>query len=223
MKTKTITGIAQLLVSLVPILFLSLIWEQLPDEVPMHYNINNVPDRMGSKAELLTLLCFMAFIGFGVGQLMRYLKTIDPKQNSAHNEGLMKKVSWTVVIFICLISCYIVYAMLSFSKNSSAGLSSKGITILICAVFIVLGNFINNVKPNYFVGIRTPWNLENEENWRRTHYLGAKLMFFGGIAMALFILLLPERFSFYILTIGLVPLVLIPFVYSYLLFKREKQ
>lgn len=223
MKTKITNSILQFLVSLVPLLFLLFIWKQLPDEVPLHYNMNNVPDRMGSKVELLTLLCFMAGIGFGVGQLMRYLKTIDPKQNSTHNEGLMKKVSWTVVIFISLISCYIVYSTLSYGKAGSAGLSSKGITFLICAVFIVLGNFINNVKPNYFVGIRTPWNLENEENWRRTHYLGAKLMFFGGIAMALFILLLPERFSFYILTIGLIPLVLIPFVYSYLLFKREKQ
>ena len=223
MKTKITNSILQFLVSLTPLVFFLVIWKQLPDEVPLHYNINNVPDRMGSKLELLGVLCFMALIGFGVGQLMRYLKTIDPKQNSSHNEGLMKKVSWTIVIFISLISCYIVYSTLSYSKAGGTGLSSKGITLLVSTVFIVLGNFINNVKPNYFVGIRTPWNLENEDNWRRTHHLGAKLMFLGGITMALFILLLPERFSFYILTIGLVPIVLIPFVYSYLLFKREKQ
>jgi uncharacterized membrane protein len=222
MKTKKLTILLQLLVSLLPLTYLLFIWNQLAESVPMHYNIHNQPDRMGSKIELLFLMLFMSSIGFGVGMLMRYLNKIDPKKNIQHNEGLMNKVSWTVVIFISVISCYIVYVSLNYSKTQNSGINGKMIEILICLIFVVLGNFMNNVKPNYFVGIRTPWNLENEENWRKTHHLGSKVMFFGGILMIALILLLPTPLSSYVLLIGLVPVVLIPFVYSYLLFKREK-
>lgn len=222
MKTKKLILLLQLLVSLLPLSYLLLIWNQLAESVPMHYNINNQADRMGSKIELLFLMLFMSAIGFGVGMLVRYLSKIDPKKNIQHNESLMNKVSWTVVIFISVISCYIVYGSLNYSKNQSSGISGKMIEILVCLIFVVLGNFMNNVKSNYFVGIRTPWNLENEENWRKTHHLGSKLMFFGGLLMIVLILLLPTPISAYVLLIGLVPIVLIPFVYSYLLFKREK-
>jgi hypothetical protein len=40
----------------------------------------------------------------------------------------------------------------------------------------VVGNYIYNIKPNYFAGIRLPWTLHNDENWKRTHLLGGKLL-----------------------------------------------
>ncbi len=223
MKTKTLTTVIQALVSLLPLIFLALLWNQLPESVPMHYNGSGQPDRMGSKLEMVFVISFMAFIGFGVGWLLRNIHKIDPKQKYQDNSALMIKISWTTVIFICVLGAFIVYETLLFSTGQKSAFSGKGILMIVCLIFVVLGNFMNNIKPNYFVGFRTPWNLENEENWRKTHRLSSKLMFFGGIALMALIFLLPETLSAYIFLAGVVPLVLIPFVYSYLLFKREKQ
>jgi uncharacterized membrane protein len=51
--------------------------------------------------------------------------------------------------------------------------------------FVVVGNYLGNLRPNYFVGIRTPWTLEDPETWRATHRLGGRLMFFGGLILLL--------------------------------------
>ena len=56
---------------------------------------------------------------------------------------------------------------------------------LIGLLFAFLGNYFKTIKPNYFIGIRTPWTLENEEVWKKTHLIGGKLWFVGGLLMAL--------------------------------------
>lgn len=37
------------------------------------------------------------------------------------------------------------------------------------------------IKPNYFIGIRTPWALESEAVWNKTHRLGGKVFIAMGI------------------------------------------
>ncbi len=223
MKTKTITTLAQALISLLPLIFLAFVWNQLPESVPMHYNIHNQPDRMGPKTEMVLVLSFLVLVGFGVGLLLRNIHKIDPKHKYQDNSALMLKIAWTTVTFIAVLGFFIVYQTLMFTKNQESVVTGKGVLILVCLIFVVLGNFMNNIKPNYFVGFRTPWNLENEENWKKTHRLSAKLMFFGGLLLMTLVLLLPEAISAYVFMAGIVPIVFIPFVYSYLLFKREKQ
>jgi uncharacterized membrane protein len=49
------------------------------------------------------------------------------------------------------------------------------------AFFAVLGNYMHSIKPNYFVGFRTPWTLESEDNWRKTHQLVSKVWVPGGL------------------------------------------
>ena len=222
MKTTRITLLIQFLLSLLPIVYLMLIWHQLPDSVPLHYS-GNKADRMGSRMELGLALGFMTVVSIGVSALLLNIHKIDPKKSYSSNSSLMQKIAWTTVTLMSLLGVYAVYETLTYCNSGALGFSGKGYLVLLSLTFVVLGNFLNNVKPNYFVGIRTPWNLENEENWRKTHYLAAKLMFYGGIVIMLVILALPAPISYYALTLGLIPIVLIPFAYSYLLYKREKQ
>jgi len=88
---------------------------------------------------------------------------------------------------------------------------------------MILGNFLNNVKPNYFIGFRTPWTLENEDNWRKTHHLGSKLWFFGGMLMIILILIISASYSHIVMLTGLIPLTIIPLAYSYYLFRQTKK
>jgi uncharacterized membrane protein len=75
-----------------------------------------------------------------------------------------------------------------------------------------LGNYLPNLRPNYFVGIRTPWTLEDAETWRATHRLGGKLMFFGSL-----LLLISEFFvSAGIFTFLFVSFILLLVLWSFL-------
>jgi uncharacterized membrane protein len=55
----------------------------------------------------------------------------------------------------------------------------------------VIGNELGHVRPNYFVGIRTPWTLADPEVWRRTHRVGGRAFAALGALIALGPLLLP--------------------------------
>lgn len=222
MKTNTKHFLGQLPLALLPLIYLLFVWSHLQEQVPLHYNMNNEPDRMGSKHELGLVILFMIAISLGLSALLRNIHKIDPKHKYPENALIMQKISWIMVFFLSALGVFIVYQTLAFQKGEKLLFAGKGVLLLITLIFIVLGNFLNNLKPNYFVGIRTPWNLENEENWRKTHHLAAKLMFYGGLLMLLLVIALPEPFSFYAFLAGIVPIVLIPFVYSYLLFRREK-
>jgi uncharacterized membrane protein len=78
------------------------------------------------------------------------------------------------------------------------------------------------VKPNYFVGIRVPWTLDNEENWRLTHHLGSRVWFFGGLLMFILTLILPAQFASYIMVFGIIPMIIIPVAYSFYIFRKKK-
>ncbi len=81
--------------------------------------------------------------------------------------------------------------------------------------FVVLGNYLGNVRPNYFVGIRTPWTLENPETWRATHRLGGRLMFFGALILLVAQVLLSVRIFGLLFVISLLSLAAWGFVYSW--------
>ena len=70
------------------------------------------------------------------------------------------------------------------------------IFVIIGLLFAFLGNYFKTIKPNYFIGIKTPWTLENEEVWKKTHLIGGKLWFIGGLLMAL-TFVLPNKMQFY--------------------------
>jgi uncharacterized membrane protein len=69
------------------------------------------------------------------------------------------------------------------------------------------------------MGIRTPWTLSNEDIWIKTHRLGGKLFFAGGIVI-LVAAFLPAYLSSVIITSMIAIVAIIPIAYSYFMFKN---
>jgi uncharacterized membrane protein len=59
------------------------------------------------------------------------------------------------------------------------------ISLAMGLLFMVLGNYMGKIRPNWFVGIRTPWTLSSEESWNKTHRLGGKLFVVIGLIIAI--------------------------------------
>jgi uncharacterized membrane protein len=47
----------------------------------------------------------------------------------------------------------------------------------------LLGNYLGRVEPNWFFGIRTPWTLESDVVWRRTHRTMGRVLFVAGLLL----------------------------------------
>ena len=94
---------------------------------------------------------------------------------------------------------------------------------MIGLLFIMMGNYFQTVRPNYFVGIRTPWTLENEQVWKKTHRLGGRIWVAGGISIVLLGLLINSVTAMLICFFGLILImVLVPVVYSYMEFRKNR-
>jgi uncharacterized membrane protein len=200
---------------LLPSIHLAFIWNTLPETVPTHYDIHGNPNDYGAKSELWLLNAILLFVGLGTTLLILYLNKIDPKKMGKNNPKILEKVTLVVSVLLCIIQLYILFIIQNQDWSSP-----KPILVLVALVFTFLGNLMNNVKPNYFVGIRTPWTLESEEVWRVTHHVGAKLWFWSGLILALLVLILPMEAGTFVFIAVTFVIAIIPIVHSYRIFKR---
>jgi len=93
------------------------------------------------------------------------------------------------------------------------------VTILVGILFIVMGNYLPQVKSNYFMGIRTPWTLSSEDVWVKTHRLSGKICFVAGIVIFVSTFL-PAYLSSDIIISMIAIIVIVPTAYSYFMFKK---
>lgn len=190
MKTPVSIWLLGLLL-LAPFVYAVWLYPQLPDPMPVHFGLNGQPDRYAPKGWGYVLM--LPLINVATFALFAFLPKADPKGGSYQKFGRSYTgIRVSVAVLLSIISVVVMNSMQSGSIGGTLGkLIPAGVALFIAA----LGNYMNNVRQNYFVGFRNAWTLENEEVWRRTHSLGSKLWFGGGLLCAVLALLLPIMFG----------------------------
>lgn len=212
----------QLVILAVPFCAVALLWDRLPGWVPIHWNAHGEVDGIARKA-FGTLL--LPMVNIGIALLVGLLPLIDPKLRK-HDPETRASLWRTVRIFRLAITAFMSFvslAMLAATlKLFKDGANfTYAIYIGMGFLFVVLGNFMTKLRPNYFVGIRTPWTLESKEVWAQTHRVGGRLMMVEGFLMIGLCFIVPlERYAFWVvlpLTLGFA---LFSILYSYVLYKK---
>jgi len=217
MKKFTFLDAVALVVWLVPAAYVFFIYSSLPQTVPLHYGFNGNVDRYGNKSEFLTTEWVLLGVTLFVYLLLKFISLIDPKKQVKFGEATFQKLGLGLVIFISALNISITFATLHRGFQID-----KLLLPLIGLMFVFIGNILNSIKPNYFAGFRTPWTLENEDNWRATHRLVSKMWFAGGVLITIFTLVLPPEPATIIMLSLIVVMTIVPFVYSYLYFKNHQ-
>jgi uncharacterized membrane protein len=88
-------------------------------------------------------------------------------------------------------------------------------------LFVVMGNLLPRARPNWFVGIRTPWTLSSDRVWEKTHRLGGHLFVAAGILIVLAALVMEHWAHVVLITVVLLCTAGV-FIYSYVEWKREQ-
>lgn len=185
----------------------------LPATMPIHWGANGEADGFATKINAMILTVgIMVLIYF----IIAFVPRIDPRKE---NYKYFSK-TYNIVLNAVL--------LLFFFVNVSTILQGLGYNvpmayiapIMAGFVFIIIGNYLQRVRSNYFMGIRTPWTLSNETVWRKTHRLSGKLFFIGGL-LILISAFLPDGYNSVIMWGSIVLCVAIPYLYSYLAYKKE--
>jgi uncharacterized membrane protein len=205
-----------LAILLVPIIYLASIYPSMPAIVPTHFDIKGRPNDYNSKKSLFLIVLLVSGIGAGIYLLLKNLPSIDPKRSARLSANTFARIALAIAGFLSGINIVIIYSALHRSININSLLYP-----LLALFFAYLGNMMHSIKPNYFVGIRIPWTLENEDNWRATHRLGSKVFFAGGILIAVTCLLFSLQVANIIIPITICVMILIPVIYSFWYFKKH--
>ena len=189
-----------------PIAYLAFLYASLPNEVPIHWGLDGQVDRYGGKAYLFIL----AMIPLTIYFVLSIAPRIDPKQKLDSMGNKFRKIKNLLTVFM---SCLVLYLFYAIAQGGQ--LSIHILFIAIGIFYLVFGNYFKTIKPNYLMGIRTPWTLRNEKNWKDTHVLGGKMWFVGGVLIVLHGLFGEEGFDVYVFVCVTVLIIVIPVVYSF--------
>lgn len=206
------------LILLIPAVYLAVVWQKIPAIVPLHGDLKGNIDRYGNKNELIIMTVILTLIAAAVYLIVSNIYRIDPKKYAVENKSRMKKMAFAIAVFITGVQLMLLYDTIHGNLNFNMRFLFAGMGLLFC----ILGNYFHNIKPNYFAGLRLPWTLENEDNWRKTHLLAGKIWFAGGLIMAIVCLFSPLIVSVITTFTLITVMIFIPCVYSYRLYKKQK-
>ncbi len=186
-------------------------------QVPMHWNAEGEIDGYASKSGSAL---FGLGLSLGLFLLIYLMPYYSPKyrNHEARFESILPGLTFVLVLFFALISIYS-YVIALYGEIIPVNF----IFIIMGLLFLFLGNLLPKVPRNFFIGIRTPWTISDEDNWYKTHRLGAYLFVISGVIMVIKGLVLPRMQLFQNVTTALaLILVLFPVLYSFILFQKKR-
>lgn len=206
------------ILSILPLVYLAALYPTLPNIVPTHFDMEGRPNDYSEKSTLIFLTVLFSALSIGTYLLITNLPKIDPKKTAGQSPEIFQRMGVTIALLMCFINFAITYA----AANKGADITwviFPGLGIF----FALMGKYMKDIKPNYFAGFRTPWALENDDNWRETHRLAGSMWMVGGILCTILTLTLPNEFRFMAFMIVIAIITIVPFAFSYLYFKKHQQ
>jgi len=186
---------------------------RLPDQVASHYNIGGEADNTMAKWSF-----WLMYAGFGVAMptVLSVMRYVDPRKNNyALFEGFYDVMRWAISLFLHSVLLLVLLDNVGYSLPMS-NFVTGGIGIL----WMVVGNRMAQARSNFFIGIRTPWALTDERNWKLTHRLGGRLWVAAGAIMFVSAWFTTATWTVVVLLVCALSSSLVPTAYSYLIYRR---
>ena len=209
MKASKKEMILSVVLCLLPIVLGLIMWKDLPERVPTHFDLNSQPDRYSSKAFAVFVLPILMA---ALDALCLFGLKSDPKADK-HSKVLVRFMLWFIP-GLCILA-YSLCLLAAVGKNVNIALILQ---LLIGVVFIIAGNYLPKCRRNYTMGIKLPWTLDDDDNWNYTHRLGGFVWVIAGLVQ-LVNAFVGNPWLFFV-TIAVA--VLLPTAASYIYYRRHK-
>lgn len=184
----------------------------MPDYIPMQYTYAG-EEIWGTNKYLagLSLIALMLLI-----YLIAILKPkVDPMKKSY---PFFKSFYFTSIFFTEVL-IYIVGILLTL-KAMDYSIDIQTISIcLVGFIFLFVGNFLPKIPTNWFVGIRNPWTISNDEVWIKIHRNTGKIYMIVGLIFLIMGLLNTINWSMIVVII--IICAVYPHINSFIIFRKK--
>ena len=208
----------QLVLLAIPFLVLVPLWDKFPARVAIHWGIDGQPNGWADKEWGLLI---MPVTNVGLALLFVVLRRLDSRlasyspETRASFERVVKAMGLATGLLMAAMALLIDVVALGWKLDVL-----RVVTVGVLALFAVMGNYLPKLRPNRFVGIRTPWTLKSPEVWLRTHRLFGAIMFAGALGLMLPCLVVPSAWAIVLLIVFTLGFTIGSMVYSYVCYKR---
>ena len=194
----------------------ALLYDRLPERMPVHWNVAGEVDRYGSRLEGALLVPAVIVV---MAALVPVLPRIDPRgRNYEKFRPTYHLVMNAVVTFMLVVHLLLLATGLGYPIPVER-VMALGVGLLL----MLLGNVLPRTRPNWMLGIRTPWTLSSDRVWHRTHRVGGYLMLGAGLLTVLATVFPDPRASFLALTVGVCVAAVGSIAYSYVAWRQEQR
>lgn len=188
------------------------LYPTLPAQIASHWNTAGEAD--GYTPKNWSLFFFPTLMA-GIWLLSIALPKIDPLRTN------LEKFRGPYDFFFVALNLFFAYLfILSMAWNLGSRFNfGQMLTPALAALVWAISLLIQHSKRNWFVGIRTPWTMQSDHVWDKTHRLGALL--FKLSALAILVGAFFPAFLLWFIFVPITATALITIVYSYIEFSRE--
>lgn len=191
------------------------VYARLPNQIPIHFDMMGVVDSYGPKP-MIFLMPALMFAILIMGEVLPYM---DPHGKNYERFKKSYQLFYTVIIIALAVFHFFILAVsLQYKIVNIANLMPTFIGIL----FLFLGNIMPRFRHNYFIGIKTVWAINDIDNWNKTQRFGGKMMILAGVVILLMDFM-DRRWQSIVLMGILGMIVILPTVYSYVVFLKKKR
>lgn len=193
---------------LIPMIVGLILWNKLPEEIPIHFNSAGKPDNYESKAFAVFFIPLFLWV---MHLLTGFITLADPKKQNIHD-----KVFLLILYIVPSAAVFGALVMYTGALGLPVSINMLG-NLFVGIVFIVVGNYLPKTRQNYTIGIKIPWALNDAENWNKTHHFAGIIWIICGA------ILIINAFLdiIWIVPAAIAVAALLPTIYSFLLYVRK--
>jgi uncharacterized membrane protein len=192
----------------------AIVYPRLPLSVPTHWDMTGRPNGWSSRFWGASVMPIFLVVIWG---FLRILPAIDPRgANYAKFDGAFEAIVVSIMLFMLGMHIIVLRAALGLPVAMQ-----RVVPVGVGVLLVVIGNLLPRARPNWFVGIRTPWTLSSDRVWEKTHRFGGRVFVAGGLVIVLAGLAISQWAHIVLLTVVLLCVAAV-LIYSYVEWKREQ-
>ena len=191
-------------------------WPLLPEQMPVHWNIEGEVDGYAGRA-------VMWVVG-PVGMALLMVAGLVLPMLSPNRFGMTEFLStyyYIAGLAVCMLGY--VFALMLIAGTGGVVPMQRALPAGLFLLLILMGNPMGKVRRNFFLGIRTPWTLASERVWYATHRMAARLMVASGLLGLLALWMHAPGWGILLLVLAWTPLVVLYSVLRYKTLQKNHQ
>ena len=195
----------------------------MPNTVAVHFGVDGMPDRYGSKYEAFILPAAAVLVYVLYLIIIRFAGAKKTDEKTSKNIDVISTIIIAIFVVFNVLGVVILIAMNDPDKLSGPdNLLYVTMTAAMGVLFIVCGNIMPKTKRNSMIGFRLPFCMDTDEHWYIANRAGGIAMVLAGIVTVVCGLIFRDITAVFIMLASIIVSATVAFIYSYGRIKKEK-